>query len=284
MRIASRGVLRACLGVILLCAAMLAPAAAEAASAFKLLRAIPTAAESAAGSYERSEFNHWIDADGDGCDTRYEVLFRQNLRRSGTDCGATTGRWRSVYDGRVFTTSGGLDVDHVVALAEAWQSGAAKGWDAGTRERFANDLDYPRSLIAVSASSNRSKGADDPADWMPANSRYACRYVVNWIAVKYRWRLSADRAERRALRTELGKCSRKATRLPLPPRASITKSAPAPAPTPTPSPDTGGGSYPQQPDLPGDQDCSDFDTPVMVLPGDPDDLDRDGDGIGCDSN
>ncbi|UQA97573.1 HNH endonuclease family protein [Streptomyces halobius] len=90
-------------------------------------------------------------------------------------------------------------MDHVVPLAEAWDSGASK-WTAERRERYANDLDAPRSLIAVSLGSNRSKGDKDPTEWMPPAKDDTCTYATEWVASKLRWKLTVDRAERKALR------------------------------------------------------------------------------------
>jgi hypothetical protein len=145
--------------------------------------------------YDRDAFRHWVDADGDCQDTRDEVLAAEALTKV-SGCDIQEGRWRSVYDGRVVAESSELDVDHMVALAEAWDSGARR-WTAGTRERFANDLDDRRSLVAVTSSSNRSKSDNDPAEWLPDRRR--CGYVTSWVAVKTRWSLAVDRAERRAL-------------------------------------------------------------------------------------
>ena len=129
------------------------------------IRSLPVAAETRTG-YVRSRFQMWVDADNDCRDTRDEVLARQSQVWVGT-CDVRPGRWLSYYDNQVFQHSSGLDIDHMVPLAEAWDSGAKK-WNADTRKRYANDLANPHSLVAVSASSNRSKGDRDPADWMPA--------------------------------------------------------------------------------------------------------------------
>jgi hypothetical protein len=175
-------------------------------SARALLGRVPVRAESRNASYEREAFPHWVDADGDGCDTRREVLIAESrtpVTRT-RSCALRGGRWLSSYDGVSTTAYGTFDVDHVVALAEAWGSGAA-GWKAGKRLRFANDLSYPWTLQAVTATSNRAKGAKDPAEWLPARSR--CAYAIRWTAVKYRWALSMDGVERAALRRILtGTC------------------------------------------------------------------------------
>lgn len=170
----------------------------------RLYRAIddlPVTAETRAG-YDRARFTHWVDADGDCQDTRDEVLSAESLVPV-SGCDAQRGKWISYYDGVTSLTSTGFDVDHLVPLAEAWDSGA-KRWNAATRQRYANDLRDPRTLVAVTASTNRSKSDRDPAEWLPALG--ACRYVRQWVAVKIRWRLSADRAEKQALRRTAGGC------------------------------------------------------------------------------
>lgn len=165
--------------------------------------------------YDRAQFRHWIDADGDGCDTREEVLLAESTipAQVSTDCRITSGRWVSAFDGVQTQDPSTFDVDHLVPLAEAWDSGARQ-WDAATRQAFANDLDFEGSLIAVSASSNRSKADRDPAEWLPAASDYRCTYVTTWIAVKYRWSLSVDAKESRAIRQELTSCGNPELSLP----------------------------------------------------------------------
>lgn len=155
--------------------------------------------------YKRTLFKHWIDADGDGCNTRYEVLIAEAVKAPsvGTGCRLTGGRWVSAYDGVQTSLTSKLDIDHLVPLAEAWDSGAS-AWSPDQRMRFANDLGDSRSLIAVTASSNRQKSDQDPAEWLPQRGR--CMYLVNWIAVKVRWALSVDAAEEQALRALIAEC------------------------------------------------------------------------------
>jgi hypothetical protein len=182
------------------------PAPARPISLATLLARLPVATEHRDG-YERTLFRHWIDADGDGCDTRREVLIDE-ARTSpdvGSGCRLTGGSWFSLYDGKTVTDTGDLDIDHVVALAEAWDSGAY-AWTAPRREAYANDLVYPPALIAVSATSNRQKGDKDPTDWLPSPSAALCPYVAAWIEVKARWNLSVDTAEHEALTTLVGDC------------------------------------------------------------------------------
>jgi hypothetical protein len=156
--------------------------------------------------YTRSKFNHWVDADRDGCNARYEVLIIEARVKPavGPGCSLRGGRWFSYYDGKRTADPSSFDVDHMVPLAEAWDSGARR-WNAGTRRRFANDLGDKRALVAVTASSNRSKSDRDPAEWMPRKvSR--CRYVREYVAVKTRWRLTVDRPEKRALVRAANRC------------------------------------------------------------------------------
>jgi len=157
------------------------------------------------GGYSRSLFKHWIDVDKDGCNTRYEVLIAEAIVKPkvGAGCYLTGGRWRSAYDGKVFTNPTGLDIDHMVPLAEAWRSGAW-AWTAAQRMDFANDLEDSRSLIAVTASLNRSKGDRDVAVWLPLRAQ--CNYISNWIAVKWRFDLTVDPVEGEFLQSKITAC------------------------------------------------------------------------------
>lgn len=159
-------------------------------------------AEEYIGGYDRKLFKHWVDADKNGCDTRKEVLIEEATIKPkiGAKCVLSGGTWVSSYDNKTFKGSGsGLDVDHMVPLAEAWRSGAWQ-WTSEEREKFANDLQDERVLIAVSATSNRSKSDKDPANWLPKGSKEAvCDYVFNWAAVKYRFSLTIDPKERKVI-------------------------------------------------------------------------------------
>jgi hypothetical protein len=112
----------------------------------------------------------------------------------GSDCSLSGGEWYSNYDGVTTSDPSDFDIDHFVPLNEAWQSGAYS-WTSEKRKEFANDLGFGKSLIAVSASSNRSKSDKDPTNWIPSNSSYLCEYVTAWVEVKIRWGLSADQPE-----------------------------------------------------------------------------------------
>jgi len=166
----------------------------------QLVARLAVAPEVTAG-YDRDLFRHWSDTDGDGCDTRREVLIAESvtLVTVGRGCSLSGGEWISAFDGVSTTDPSTFDVDHFVPLKEAWDSGA-DAWDSNRRENFANDLGHEGSLIAVSASSNRTKGAGNPAEWLPPNAEYYCQYVSTWVEVKLRWQLSADSAEIAALK------------------------------------------------------------------------------------
>ncbi|WP_405849480.1 HNH endonuclease family protein [Streptomyces sp. NBC_01518] len=170
------------------------------------LVALPVRDESRAG-YQRTKFKHWTDADKDGCNTRMEVLKAEAVAApvQGPNCVLTGGSWYSPYDDRYFDSAGKLDVDHLVPLAEAWDSGASQ-WTAKERELYANDLDDARDLVAVSAASNRSKADKDPSEWLPPYTAYWCQYDTDWIADKTRWNLSIDATEHDALTLQLADC------------------------------------------------------------------------------
>ncbi|WP_405467579.1 HNH endonuclease family protein [Streptomyces canus] len=170
------------------------------------LAALPVRTESRTG-YERTKFRHWTDADRDGCSTRNEVLLDEAVTAPEQDasCRLTGGSWYSPYDDTYFTAARALDIDHLVPLAEAWDSGAST-WTAKERETYANDLDDPRALIAVSATSNRSKADQDPATWTPPSDGYRCTYATDWITIKTRWSLTIDQAEQTALTDILDGC------------------------------------------------------------------------------
>ena len=169
--------------------------------AVQLLDSLPVSATSPDG-YDRALFRHWTTSNG--CSTRQVVLIDE--RREGTvrGCSVADGAWISAYDDVQVTNSRSLDIDHMVPLKEAWVSGAWR-WTPNTRTTYANDLGYAMSLLAVTASTNRSKGDRDPAQWLPAANR--CAYAKGWVGVKYRWRLSVDPAEKSALQRVLRTCS-----------------------------------------------------------------------------
>ena len=260
----------------------------------QLLARLATAPEHA-GGYSRALFVHWIDADQDGCSTRSEVLIQESRTtpRTGSGC-SVTGSWRSAYDGVTTTHASTFDIDHVVALKEAWDSGAW-AWTPARRQDYANDLGDSRSLRAVSAASNRSKSDKDPAQWLPPLRSFRCTYATEWIVVKVRWTLSVDSAERAALRRILVACPARTVTVAMLPGATAASppdASPEPAPTappaadPTPVP--GGACDPNYsgycvPVVTYDLDCGDIRHRVIVVGIDIHHFDGDGDGVGCES-
>ncbi|MFM7893240.1 MAG: DUF1524 domain-containing protein [Actinomycetota bacterium] len=165
-------------------------------SALDVLNTIRVERENTRG-YSRSLFKHWLDVDGDGCDAREQVLKRDAIGLPQVDpfrCFVVEADWISAYDGKKTSDRTEVDIDHVVALKEAWDSGAF-GWNEAQRTAFANDTSDPRTLLAVSSSSNRSKSDKDPSNWLPSLRGYWCTYISNWISVKARWNLSMDQSE-----------------------------------------------------------------------------------------
>ncbi|GAB2600800.1 HNH endonuclease family protein [Kribbella endophytica] len=168
------------------------------------LNSLTVKTEGSTSGYSRDLFPHWITVSGT-CDTRDEVL-----KRDGTgvtvdaQCEPTAGRWYSVYDATYVEDDSAIDIDHIVPLAEAWKSGA-NGWTTAKRQQFANDRSIAQ-LIAVSASSNRSKGDRDPSEWKPTNASVHCIYAREWIWVKYTYGLSLQSAEKTALQGMLAAC------------------------------------------------------------------------------
>jgi hypothetical protein len=165
--------------------------------AIKVLKVAP---ESRTG-YVRTKFKHWVGV-GDGCDSRKAVILSEAVIKPVVEKGCVIkgGEWFSIYDNVKITDAGKLDVDHMVPLAEAWDSGAS-AWDDKKRELYANDQTDARHLIAVTGASNRSKSDRDPAEWMPTNEKYKCQYIMNWVSIKIRWSLSVDEKELLAIKS-----------------------------------------------------------------------------------
>lgn len=174
--------------------------------AMEALNALVVAAESGSDTYERDYFNHWVSKNGTGCDTRFAVLVEESTTKAVTSgCTVVSGNWNSVYDGKTITDPKTLDIDHMVPLKEAWESGASL-WDAAKRESYANDLAFADSLVAVTAASNRSKSDRDPAGYLPTDASNKCSYVSKWIAVKTRWNMTVDAQEKAAITNQLNSC------------------------------------------------------------------------------
>lgn len=211
-------------------------------TALAALAELPVKGRAAKTGYSRAEFGQaWFDADRNGCDTRNDIL-RRDLRnftlKAGTNgCLVLSGTLVDPYTGnttnfvRSQSASSAVQIDHVVALADAWQKGAQQ-LSLSTRTALAND---PLNLLAVTSSMNEAKGDGDAATWLPPRKSYRCAYVARQVAVKVTYHLWVAVAEKDAIARILQTCpSQKlpaATAIPL--GGGRTQ---APAPTATPAP------------------------------------------------
>ncbi len=171
-----------------------------------LLRGLTVARERDRG-FSRSRFGTWLDADLDGCTTRDEVLLAESLRPPLVlaSCTVTSGRWRSRLNGARVTDLAKLRIGPHVPFREAWQSGARR-WSPSRRAQLANDLGYRPTLHASTLRAFEARGAAGPERWLPPRRARRCAYVAEWVAVKWRWRMTVDRAERRFLVRRLRGC------------------------------------------------------------------------------
>ncbi|MFJ6571987.1 HNH endonuclease family protein [Streptomyces sp. NPDC091292] len=159
--------------------------------------------------FDRARFGTaWADTDSNGCPTRDDILKRDldDVKFSDGVCTVVSGTLtKDPYTGNEVTFRRGaskVDIDHVVALSDAWQKGAQQ-WDASKRIALAND---PLNLLAVDAGPNRSKGDGDTATWLPPNKAYRCDYVAHQVGVKKKYELWVTAAERDAMRKVLADC------------------------------------------------------------------------------
>jgi hypothetical protein len=213
-------------------------------TALATLQTLPVKGRAPRTGYDRERFGQaWADVDRNGCDTRNDVLRRDltsYVLKAGTHgCLVLRGTLHDPYTGRTISflrgpsTSMDVQVDHVVALSDAWQKGA-QSWDAGRRERFANDS---LNLLAVDGPTNARKGDGDAATWLPPSTSYRCDYVARQVAVKHEYGLSMTPAEQASAARVLSRCPSH----PLPEATAFTLGggrveAAASAPQPTPQP------------------------------------------------
>jgi hypothetical protein len=190
--------------------------------------------------YERAAFGQtWFDADRNGCDTRNDILRRDLRDRTMKNaCKVLAGTLSAdPYTGRPirfeYGGSSEVDIDHLVALSDAWQKGAAR-WAPGKRLAFAND---PLNLLTVDSSTNRRKGDGDTATWLPPNRAYRCSYVARQVAVKLKYAVTVTAAEKAAMLRVLGACPTLALPAPgvAPTVAALPRSSASTAPTTAPT-------------------------------------------------
>ncbi|MCZ2823024.1 MULTISPECIES: GmrSD restriction endonuclease domain-containing protein [unclassified Modestobacter] len=186
-------------------------AAQQSASAADVLATLPVKGRAAKTGYDRDEFGAtWADVDRNGCDTRNDVLARdlteEQFRPGTQDCVVVSGTLVDPYTGQTIAFEKGdgssVDIDHVVALSNGWQTGAF-AWDEARRTAFAND---PLNLLAVDYSANRQKGDGDAATWLPSDRGYRCSYVARQVAVKSGYGLWVTQAEHDAIARVLDTC------------------------------------------------------------------------------
>ena len=183
--------------------------AAPSDDALTVLNSLAVKGRAAKTGYTRAQFTHWSDLDRNGCDARNDTLKRdltEVIYKAGTrDCKVISGLLLDPYSGKVITfssTKSTIDIDHVVALSNAWQTGAAY-FDKTKRQQIAND---PLNLLAVDFSLNRQKGDGDAATWLPPLKSYRCDYVARQIAVKAKYGLWVTQPEKGAIIKLLEKC------------------------------------------------------------------------------
>lgn len=144
------------------------------------------------GEYNREDWGNWIDEDGDGLNTRHEVLAEESLIKPViSNNKVVSGKWFDKYTGKYFTNPSDLDIDHLVPLKNAYISGASN-WSKKKKNRYYNYLKSDNHLIAVSKSANRNKSDKSPVDWLPPNKEYQCEYVREWFKIKTAWELAIE--------------------------------------------------------------------------------------------
>jgi 5-methylcytosine-specific restriction endonuclease McrA len=157
--------------------------------------------------YNRSDWPHWSDTDGDCQNTRHELLIRQSLTavtfKTEDECIVMSGTWHCKYSGNTFNDSKELDLDHVVPLKFA-QGHGGDIWSRDKKREFANDID---NLLLVNASLNRQKGAKGLDEWLPPNHPYRCEYIAHFNAVMTKYGLTFIPSEQRIVNKMVNACN-----------------------------------------------------------------------------
>ena len=248
--------------------------------------------------YDRDDWSHWSDDDGDCQNVRHEVLqdetFETVTFTTSSNCYVDTGKWYGVYTATYYYSASELDVDHFVPLKNAHDSGGYE-WSLSKKKEYANFLEDSDHLIAVQSSANRSKGANGPDNWKPENTDYWCEYAYDWIRIKDTWGLTATQSEWDALVSMIVTCPAGYTYQDAVPEPLVT--VPTTTTTTTTITTTTTTTIPTTtttiPDNPGDiKNCSDFETyqeaktwfdTYFPYYGDVAGLDGDGDQEPCES-
>ena len=265
----------------------------EASEALRILNTLPVKGRAPKTGYSRTQFGDaWSDIDHNGCDTRNDILNRDltaKQHKNSRGCVVISGILNDPYTGKVINfmrgkdTSEQVQIDHVVALSDAWQSGAQE-ISAQERLQLAND---PENLLAVDGPANQQKSDSDAATWLPANASFRCSYVARQIRVKAKYHLWVKPAEKEAMINVLTPCTG-AAEAPAPKPAPDTPAPVVPADAPAPVPQV--DAPPAQNPAPAlaFQTCADaraagYRNMHRGAPGYSEHLDRDGDGIACEA-
>jgi len=178
-------------------------------SALSVLDSLAVKGRAPKTGYARTQFGNGWTTSG-GCDTRERILQRDMVNTvMGEGCKVMSGLLHDPYTGKDITFTRGIDtssavqIDHVVALSDAWQTGAQQ-LSANQREQLAND---PLELLAVDGPANQQKSDGDAATWLPPNKPFRCQYVARQIAVKAKYMLWVTAAEKEAMQRVLASCS-----------------------------------------------------------------------------
>lgn len=246
--------------------------------------------------YDRDDWSHWSDDDGDCQNIRHEVLqdetFEAVTFTTSSNCYVDTGKWYGVYTATYYYSASELDVDHFVPLKNAHDSGGYE-WSLAKKKEYANYLEDPDHLIAVQSGANRSKGARGPEDWKPANTEYWCQYAYDWIRIKDTWDLTSTQAEWNALVSMIDTCPTGYSYEDAVPEPLVTVPTTTTSTTTSSTTTTVPSTTTTIPDNPGDtKNCSDFETyqeaktwfdTYFPFYGDVAGLDGDGDEEPCES-
>jgi hypothetical protein len=180
-------------------------------SALTVLNKLPVKGRAPKTGYSREQFPHWKDPDKNGCDSRNDILKRDLtkviFKADTNNCKVIAGTLLDPYSNKLIEfdlskSSSTIDIDHVVALSNAWQTGAFQ-LTLTQRTNFAND---PLNLLAVDFKLNRQKGDGDAATWLPPYKSYRCTYVARQVAVKAKYKLWVTAPEKTAISNLLTAC------------------------------------------------------------------------------
>ncbi|WP_434999987.1 HNH endonuclease family protein (plasmid) [Vibrio scophthalmi] len=155
--------------------------------------------------YNRSDYRHWIDSNGNGLNTRHELLQSMSVNTvtyNKKKSRVLRGKWHDSYSGKIFFDSSDLEIDHIVPLKFAHDRGAWR-WNPAEKERFANDME---NLLPVDGILNQIKSASGPTDWLPPNQAYRCQYVIRFHRVMKKYNLIYMANEQRVINKMLVQC------------------------------------------------------------------------------